>query len=151
MTPERWQMVRGILQSAVELRPQERAAFLDRECAEDPILRKDVDEMLSAERKLAPDFLESPAAAQVEFPAGSFASASTLGAGTQLGNYEIRALLGAGGMGQVYICNGCDFLERWQVGRLCFLSRPYAMAQPQRRIGTHAADVSSNLYKRIHV
>jgi hypothetical protein len=35
MTPERWQMVRGILQSAMELRPAERAAFLDRECASD--------------------------------------------------------------------------------------------------------------------
>jgi eukaryotic-like serine/threonine-protein kinase len=100
MTPERWQMVRGILQSAMELRPQERDAFLDRECASDPTLRKDVDEMLSAERKLDPEFLESPAA--VEFPAGPFASTSVLAAGTRLGNYELRALLGAGGMGQVY-------------------------------------------------
>jgi serine/threonine protein kinase len=56
----------------------------------------------SVEGKLDPGLLESPAAAQVEFPAESFASASTLAAGTRLGNYEVRALLGAGGMGQVY-------------------------------------------------
>jgi eukaryotic-like serine/threonine-protein kinase len=102
MTPERWQMVRGILQSAMVLRPDERAAFLDRECASDPSLRKDVDEYLSIDGKLDKDFLESPAAAQVEFPVGSFAGASALAAGTRLGNYEVRALLGAGGMGQVY-------------------------------------------------
>jgi hypothetical protein len=47
MTPERWQMVRGILQSAMELRPADRSAFLDRECASDPSLREDVDDMLS--------------------------------------------------------------------------------------------------------
>jgi serine/threonine protein kinase/Tol biopolymer transport system component len=102
MTPERWQMVRDILQSAMELRPAERAVYLDRECASDPSLRKDVGEMLSIEGKLDPGFLESPAAAQVELPGRSFASASILAAGTRLGNYELRALLGAGGMGQVY-------------------------------------------------
>jgi serine/threonine protein kinase len=102
MTPERWQMVRGILQSAMELRPAERAAYLDRECSSDPTLRRDVDEMLSLEGKLDPGFLESPAAARVELPGQSFANASILAAGTRLGNYELRALLGAGGMGQVY-------------------------------------------------
>jgi serine/threonine protein kinase len=102
MTPERWQMVRGILQSVMELRPAERAAFLDSKCSGDASLRKDVDEYLSIEGKLDPDFLESPAAAQVDLPGRSFASASILAAGTRLGNYELRALLGAGGMGQVY-------------------------------------------------
>ena len=38
MTPERWQMVCGILQSAMELPPGERAAFLDSNCSSDPTL-----------------------------------------------------------------------------------------------------------------
>jgi Tol biopolymer transport system component len=101
MTPERWQMVRGILQSAMELRPAERDAFLDRECASDPSLRMDVDEMLSIEGKLDPGFLESPAAQHVE-PTPSLLGDTTLPKGTRLGNYELLALLGAGGMGQVY-------------------------------------------------
>jgi hypothetical protein len=71
MTPERWQMVRGILQSAMEMRLDERGAFLDRECASDPSLRKDVDEYLSIEGKLDTDFLESPAVQHVERPAPS--------------------------------------------------------------------------------
>jgi hypothetical protein len=56
MTPERWQMVRGILQSAMELRPDERAAFIDRECAADPSLRKDVTDMLLSRASLIQAF-----------------------------------------------------------------------------------------------
>jgi serine/threonine protein kinase/Tol biopolymer transport system component len=95
-------MVRGILQSAMEMRPDERAAFLDRECASDPSLRKDVDEYLSIDGKLDPDFLESPAAQQVALTASTATGTTMLPAGTRLGPHEIQALLGAGGMGEVY-------------------------------------------------
>jgi serine/threonine protein kinase/Tol biopolymer transport system component len=102
MTPERWQMVRGILQSAMEMRPQERVAFLDRECAADLSLRQDVDKMLSVEGKLDPDFLELPAAEQVDLPPLTDTRHMAVPAGTRFGNYELHGLLGIGGMGQVY-------------------------------------------------
>jgi Tol biopolymer transport system component len=86
----------------MELRPAERDAFLDRECASDPSLRKDVDEMLSVQGRLDPGFLESPAAKQISVSHLSRESDTVLPTGTKFGNYEIRALLGAGGMGQVY-------------------------------------------------
>jgi serine/threonine protein kinase len=101
MTPERWQMVRGILQSVIELPPEKRDAYLDRECASDPSLRKDVDEYLSIERKLDPEYLEKPAAEQVARPSTA-AGDTILPAGTRLGPYEVQALIGAGGMGEVY-------------------------------------------------
>jgi len=100
MTPERWQMVRGILQSAMELPPGERTAFLDSKCSGDPSLRNDVDECLSIEGKLDPDFLESPAAHHVALVTAT--GNTMLAAETRLGPYEVQVLLGAGGMGEVY-------------------------------------------------
>jgi serine/threonine protein kinase len=101
MTPERWQMVCGILQSAMELPPGERAAFLDSKCSSDPLLREDVDHYLSIEVKLNPEFLEKPAAEYVA-PPSTAAGNTILAPGTRLGPYEIQGLIGAGGMGEVY-------------------------------------------------
>jgi hypothetical protein len=102
VTPERWQMVRGILQSVLELRPAERMAYLDRECAADPSVRKDVDEMLSIEGKMETDFLEFPAAERMAARAASTFDNTKLTLGTRLGHYEVQALIGEGGMGEVY-------------------------------------------------
>lgn len=79
MTPERWQVVRGILESAMELRPTERAAFLDQQCSTDPSLRQDVADLLSVEGKLDPAFLDSPAAEHVVLSAPSTSGNSKLG------------------------------------------------------------------------
>jgi serine/threonine protein kinase/Tol biopolymer transport system component len=102
MTPERWQMVCGILQSAMDLPVAERAAFLDSKCSGDPLLRKDVGHYLSIEVKLNTDFLAFPAAHQVALSGSTATGYPMLAPGTRLGPYEVQGLLGAGGMGEVY-------------------------------------------------
>jgi serine/threonine protein kinase len=99
MTPEEWQRVRPILESALELAPASRPAFLDRACA-DAFVRREV-ESLIASHELRSSFLESPAVAQVVLDQNT-ASAIVWTAGMKLGPYEIQSLLGAGGMGEVY-------------------------------------------------
>jgi len=60
MTPERWQRVKDLFDSASELEAQERAAFLDRECAGDDDLRREVESLLESDND-AESFMESPA------------------------------------------------------------------------------------------
>ena len=97
MSPEEWQKVRPILESALELDPQSRSAFVDRACAGNECLRHEVQSLL-AQHKHADGLLEHPASS------GFLQSLSTmrLGKGTRLGEYEIQSMLGAGGMGEVY-------------------------------------------------
>jgi len=90
MTPERWHQVRDVLAHALELKPEDRPAFLDRACSSDRGLRKEVELLLSSSEEARSSFLQS-AAMRV-----------TLMPGAKLGDYEVQRLLGSGGMGEVY-------------------------------------------------
>jgi phage gp37-like protein len=53
MNPERWQQIRDLLEQALELAPEQRAALLDRSCVSDPSLRQEVEVLLAAQRRCA--------------------------------------------------------------------------------------------------
>lgn len=90
MTPERWQQIRDVLEKALSLAPEQRSAFLNHACSSDPSVRREVDTLLGSSDHVRSSFLESP-----PMPV-------TLTLGTKLGEYEIKSVLGSGGMGEVY-------------------------------------------------
>jgi len=90
MNPERWQQVKTVLEAALPLDAVQRRAYLDQACATDPSLRSEIESLLDANNEARSNFLQGP-------PLGT-----TLQPSTRLGDYEIRSLIGAGGMGEVY-------------------------------------------------
>src|SRR5437016_14296344 len=102
MTSERWQRVKEIFQSALDLDPADRAAFLAEVCDGDVELRKEIESLLAASEKDG-SFIDSPAYAAaatliVDEPAA-------LKRGTTVGPYDIDSFISRGGMGEVYLAH----------------------------------------------
>jgi non-specific serine/threonine protein kinase len=91
MEGDRWRQVDKIFPDLIEKTPEQRASFLASLCAEDPTLKKDVEELIRAYERSG-SFLNSPAPV----------SLSSSLVGRTLGSFEVKALIGSGGMGEVY-------------------------------------------------
>jgi TolB-like protein len=98
VSAERWARVAEVFEAVMDLSPADREPRLDGLCGDDTELRAEVARLLDADAK-AGDLGESPAFRVVPDPE---AAAALLAPGTRLGRYEIVALVGAGGMGEVY-------------------------------------------------
>jgi eukaryotic-like serine/threonine-protein kinase len=113
MTPERWQQMKEVLATALDLAPAERTAYLDKRCAGDGSLRDDVDRMLLDEQRLSPQFLESTSVA--EAAASVLREEKNPWIGRRVGAYQIAEEIGAGGMGEVYRAFRADDQYRKEV------------------------------------
>lgn len=60
MNPERWRVIKTLLDSALELKAEDRRAFLDRACAGDEAMRREVDSFIATDEQ-ASYFMDKPA------------------------------------------------------------------------------------------
>src|SRR5437016_3137958 len=100
MTPERWQQLKQIFQSALERNPAERSAFLSQACADDPALRSQV-ESLIASHDQAGDSIQAMAVEAATEMLDDDQAVSIVG--KQMGHYQVVSLIGRGGMGEVFL------------------------------------------------
>ena len=109
---DRWQRLEALFYEALELKPEARSDFLEQNCASDGELRKEVEALLaSAEKPM--DLLHRPVfeAAHQMMTEGH---PKVIAPGAQLAHYKIISMLGAGGMGEVYLAE--DMRLRRKVG-----------------------------------
>src|SRR5437667_5240022 len=108
MTAEAWQRIKAVFDAAVSLPAGERARFLDRACGADAALRAEVESLLAASDPEAA-WLGTPSVRGTAPAAGPKeterdALLDALRKAT-LGEYEIQAEVGRGGMATVYLAN----------------------------------------------
>jgi serine/threonine protein kinase/Tol biopolymer transport system component len=100
MTPERWQQVKSIFNSAINYRPDERAQFISQACSGDDVLRSEV-ESLIASHEQSGSFIDEPA---IKIAAPLLVDEnSELKPGQTIGSYQVLSFLSRGGMGEVYL------------------------------------------------
>jgi eukaryotic-like serine/threonine-protein kinase len=98
MTPERWQQLKQLFQSALERNPGERSAFLAHACASDPSLRPEVESLIASHDQAA-DSIEAIAAEA----ATAMLEDDRAILGKPIGRYQVLSRIGRGGMGEVFL------------------------------------------------
>jgi serine/threonine protein kinase len=138
ITPEQYQRIGELYYAALELAPEARPHFLTVECGKDEVLRREVESLIAA-REQADGFVAGKVAGLVAEMADRQERQSQVG--QNISHYQVLSLLGAGGMGEVYLAQD-SLLER----KVALKLLPSAFTNNQerlRRFKKEARSVSS--------
>jgi eukaryotic-like serine/threonine-protein kinase len=137
MSGERQLQVERICLGALDLEGTARRTYLDSACDGDADLRREVESLLAYEQA-AEGFIHAPA---VEHVARALAKSATLSSGDRIGPYEVLAVLGSGGMGEVYRARDTKLRRDVAIKVLpqLFLSDPTRRARFEQEARTLAA------------
>src|SRR2546430_1855076 len=97
MTPEHWQRIKALLESALERKPDERSAFLNEACAGDSSLRNEIESLITSHEQ-AGGFIASPAFALMAESLTNNGAESL--AGQALSHYKVIEQIGPAGVGE---------------------------------------------------
>src|SRR5262249_2055301 len=126
MTPEQYRRIGELYHAAMELEPEARVDFLAGACGSDDELRREVESLLRA-REQADGFVAGKVAGALAEMAAQRQSTSLVG--RRVGHYQTLSLIGAGGMGKVYLA------EDTRLGRKVALKLlPAAFTRDQERV-----------------
>src|SRR5687768_13567952 len=93
MQTARWNQIEELLQAALDVEQDRRAAFLEQACGTDHELRRQTEALLAA---------ESDGSLLSESPVIASLGPSADLTGRTISHYRIEARIGSGGMGEVY-------------------------------------------------
>src|SRR5438477_1944079 len=112
VTPERWKQIEAIFEQALELKANERAAFVQKSCTGDEELRREVESLLES-HATAGGFIDDRSLFISE--AGLKDGDEDVPVGQLIGAYRIVRQIGRGGMGAVYLAERADEQYRRRV------------------------------------
>ena len=101
MKKEDWQKAKQVFNDALKLSADQRAVCLAEICLDNPLLGEQVKTLLESYES---GFLEETAVHKVAEIIGG----SGLNVGQQIGHYEVKEIIGAGGMGEVFLAEDSE-------------------------------------------